>query len=649
MKTLLFCEASPARAGIARELHLRGHEVLTATDAGEAWRLWLEHAIALALVAARVGGTSTLDFCCRLRRPPTERHALVLLIVPAHQEPRELQPFVDAGVDGWLPEDALEAHASLYLTLAERCVGRIDERQKFRDALARALAWQEAIFEGSRDAVFISDEQSRFTIVNRAACELTSYSREELLGMRIPDLHSPTDLEAYRRFHARIMAGEDMVSQARILRRDGGTVETEFNNRCIVIGGTKYMHSVARDITERKRFEQERLQLEAQIQHLQKLESLGVLAGGVAHDFNNLLVGILGNASLLVSDLPATSPMRDALQQIESAAMCAADLTKQLLAYSGKGKFVLERVVLSELVAGMGSLLASVVGSNVVLKMNVQESLPPVVADPSELRQVVMNLVTNASEAIGDQLGRVVVSTELVHADRALLASTYLDDGLPEGAYVSLVVEDTGTGMDKAVCDRIFEPFYSTKFPGRGLGLPAVLGIVRSHRGAAKVESQPGHATKVRVLLPVANLAGESDTQEMAVRPGASAEVLIVDDDATVRAVAKQILERSGYTVFTASDGQQAVQLFRERARPPAVVLLDLMMPNMSGAETFRQLRAISPGVGIIMSSGFAESDASLRTLLQDRSLFLQKPYRPAELVARVRSILEGAGCVPER
>ena len=506
MQTLIVAEASATVAGIERELRRRGHEVHVADQIDRAWHLWSEYRHPLVLVAPRVRGQTTLDFCRLLRRPPADRFTLPLLVVPAVQDPEALQPFIDAGVDDWLTEDEPPLHTSLRLTLAERRVERVSERQRFREELGRALAWQEAIFEGSRDAVFISDEQARFTIVNAAACQLTGYTRAELLQRRIPDLHGPMDLDAYDRYHARIIAGEEMVSEARILRKDGTTVETEFNNRCIVIAGTTYMHTVGRDISERKRLERERLELEAQVQNVQKLESLALLAGGIAHDFNNLLVGILGHAALALADLPADLDAHDAVRRIEAAAMRAAELITQLQTYAGKGTFTLERLDLSRLVADMGSLLASAVGQKVALELQLGERLPEVVAAPSELRQVVMNLVTNASEAIGDRPGQVILSTGLVHADHALLASTYVPEKLPEGDYVSLQVEDSGAGMDESVKQRIFEPFFSTKFPGRGLGLAAVLGIVRAHRGGVRVESRPGRGTTVQVLLPSAPL-----------------------------------------------------------------------------------------------------------------------------------------------
>ncbi len=268
MQTLVVAASSPLRTRLERELQQRGHQVEVTDDIDRAWHLWSEHRYPLVLLTATVNGESTLEFCRLLRRPPVDRLTLTVLVAPAGQTPPDLQAFIDAGLDDWLTEDSDASHTALRLTLAERRVRRVTERQQVREDLGRALAWQEAIFEGSRDAVFISDADARFISVNSAACQLTGYTKAELLQMRIPDLHGPTDLEAYDRYHARIMAGEDIVSEARVLRKDGALVATEFNNRSIVIAGTKYMHTVARDISERKRAEQERIELQALVRKM---------------------------------------------------------------------------------------------------------------------------------------------------------------------------------------------------------------------------------------------------------------------------------------------------------------------------------------------------------------------------------------------
>jgi signal transduction histidine kinase len=261
------------------------------------------------------------------------------------------------------------------------------------------------------------------------------------------------------------------------------------------------------DVTKRREAEDRRAHLEAQMQHSQKLESLGVLAGGIAHDFNNLLMGILGNAGLALMDVPAGSPARESLSGIETAVLRAKDLTSQMLAYSGRGRFVIEVVELPGVVEGMMHLLEVSISKNVVLRTDFSREAPPVEADVSQLRQIVMNLITNASEAIGERSGTIGIATGAIRCDRAFLQATYLDEELPEGVYTYLEVSDTGEGMDSSTVDRIFEPFFTTKFSGRGLGLAAVLGIVRGHRGAIRLQSEPGQGTTIRVLFPAADPA----------------------------------------------------------------------------------------------------------------------------------------------
>jgi len=267
------------------------------------------------------------------------------------------------------------------------------------------------------------------------------------------------------------------------------------------VPGSDAVRLYVNDITERKLAEEERQRLQAQLQQIQKLESLGVLAGGVAHDFNNLLTAILGNAELALMDLTPYSPARPSLEEIRKAAQRASELSGQMLAYSGRGRFVVGPVNLSDLVREVGELLKVSISKKALLQYDLATDLPPIIADAGQLRQVVMNLVTNASEALGDQEGTITLCTRVVDVDRGYLAQAYVDEKLPAGRYVSLEVADTGCGMDEATRARIFEPFFSTKFTGRGLGLPAVLGIVRGHKGAIKVESAPGKGARFTVIF----------------------------------------------------------------------------------------------------------------------------------------------------
>ena len=392
---------------------------------------------------------------------------------------------------------------------------------------------------------------------------------------------------------------------------------------------------------ERKLAEEERERLEAQIRHAQKLESLGVLAGGIAHDFNNLLTGVLGNVELALMQVPESSPAHESLREARASTERAADLSRQMLAYSGKGSFVIEPVDLNELVTEIGNLLEVSVSKNVALSYDLARELPPVVADRTQLHQVVMNLITNASDSIGDGGGVVTLRTGRLWCDRAYLSETYLDDNLDEGEYLYLEVSDTGCGMDADTLQRIFDPFFTTKFTGRGLGLASALGIVRGHRGAIKVSSSPGSGTTFTVLLPVGRSAPH--VEEAARRPGADegdvgGKVLLVDDEDAVREIGMRLLEQAGFEVVGAADGREAVDYYREHANEIACVLLDLTMPRMGGEETFKELRRIREDVRVVLSSGFSEQEVVGKFDGDGIVGFVQKPYRFEKLVSEVQT-----------
>ena len=396
------------------------------------------------------------------------------------------------------------------------------------------------------------------------------------------------------------------------------------------------------EIAERKLAEAQREKLEAQVRHRQKLESLGVLAGGIAHDFNNLLVGVLGNAGLARLQIPDDSPATRTLESLESAAQRAADLTRQMLAYSSKGRFVLERLDLSAVVREISALLASVVSKNAQVVQQLSPDLPPVEGDATELRQVIMNLLVNASESLTDGKGTIWLRTGELSVTEALLEDADLHGGARAGPHVFIEVEDTGCGMDAASRSRIFDPFFTTKFAGRGLGLAAVLGIVRGHHGIIRLDSRAGHGTKFTVLFPVSDAPFDSPrSSSLAPRlvKGEQRIVLVVDDEAIVREVAARTLEAAGFQVLQADGGEQALQLFRQQGARIALVLLDLTMPQIGGEQLVRALRALDPNVRILLSSGYAEHEAIKR--LEGLRGFLAKPYRADELTAQVRAALE--------
>ena len=380
-------------------------------------------------------------------------------------------------------------------------------------------------------------------------------------------------------------------------------------------------------------------QSEEQMRNAQKLESLGVLAGGIAHDFNNLLVGVLGNASLALSELPPDAPARQFVKDVETSAQRAAELTRQMLAYSGRGKLVVEPLNLSEVVQEMTQLLGRVISKRARLSLHLRDDVPRIVADGTQLRQVVMNLITNASDALGGEPGLVSVRTGTVHADARMLAGTYLNEELPAGEYVYLEVTDSGVGMDAATRARIFEPFFTTKFTGRGLGLAAVLGIVRGHKGAIDVTSDPGCGTTFRVLFPLSPAIVEVPSPQ-APAPAewkGSGRALVVDDEEAVRSVARHVLERSGFAVIEAATGEEALSICSASLQTFRFVVLDLTMPGMSGEATLSELRRQWPSLPIVVSSGLVPDDGNG----MDGLPFLAKPYRPSELVEIVRRLFD--------
>jgi signal transduction histidine kinase len=390
----------------------------------------------------------------------------------------------------------------------------------------------------------------------------------------------------------------------------------------------------------------ERRHLEEQLRHAQKLESLGLLAGGVAHDFNNLLTGILGNASLVLDVINPDPEVKGMLQDIIRASERAADLTRQLLAYAGKGKFVIEPVNCSTLVRDISELLRSSVPRTIELALDLHPDLPDTEGDASQIQQLVMNLILNAVEATGERPGVVRVSTNVRNIAAGDRVAHFRPDPPQSGKYVAIEVVDDGCGMTEIVKAQIFDPFFTTKFTGRGLGLAAALGIVRGHRGAIAVESREGAGSTFTVLLPAQSMATPNRYAEQpyTLQPlsqTSAGSVLIIDDEDVVRRAARATLEHFGYTVFEACDGQDGSDLFSRLHDRISVVLLDLTMPRMDGHEVWRYIRRIRPDMKIVISSGFDEAEA-LQQFSEATGLeFIQKPYTASALVRKIRGAME--------
>ncbi len=402
------------------------------------------------------------------------------------------------------------------------------------------------------------------------------------------------------------------------------------------------------EVDQRVRAEEARAKAEAQLLQAEKLRSLGVLAGGIAHDFNNLLSIIMGNAELSRMDARAGSPLANNMREIEEACERAAELCGQLLAYAGKGNVHRAELAVNDVVREVAESMRDRLGEGVRLKLHAGARLPPVRADAAQLHQVLGGLLINAGEAVArareqgvTREGVVTVSTGLMRADEAFLQACAGDESPPPaGEYVFIEVSDTGCGMKPEEMARIFDPFYSTKDHGRGMGLSAALGVVRGHHGAIHVDSEPGAGSRFRVLLPAARA---SDDAEKTLAPDewrGGGTVLVVDDDPLVRRLCCRMLQKMGFDTLDAAGGREAVSRFREAAGEIRAVMLDYSMPDMNGEEVFLKLHRIRPGVPVILCSGFARRDVLDRFRAEGLAGFLGKPFSRAQLQAELRKVL---------
>ena len=425
-----------------------------------------------------------------------------------------------------------------------------------------------------------------------------------------------------------------------LTRRDGSRAIVEWTSLPVDVEGGPATLALAVDISARKEAEVERQKLEEQLRHTQKLESLGLLAGGITHDFNNLLVGILGNAEIALRNDAATAELRVLLERIKTAAVRASELTGQLLAYSGKGAFHVRPLDLSSVVREMSELMDVSVPASAHLVLDLADALPAFEGNGAQVRQVVMNLITNAADAVGDRDGTITLRTSVVEADRDTLSATYVDDSLQPGQYLCLEVSDTGAGMNEATRMRLFDPFFTTKAKGRGLGLAATLGIVRSHAGAITVASTPGRGSTFRVFLPCSDRTAKAEVVPTVEGWRATGTVLVVDDEPRVRQVLTMMLTDIGFEVLEAATATACLELYRKHADSINAIMLDLVMPGGGGREVVRVLRAEGHQVPVVLSSGYSEEAIGAELRSDPHLAFLEKPYEYATFVRTLQTAM---------
>jgi PAS domain S-box-containing protein len=515
----------------------------------------------------------------------------------------------------------------------------ITDRMLAQDALAKSVARNSAILSAIPDILFVIRRDGAFLDCCASDTGALLYEPADIVGKRIEDLLPPDLAELTRRNLERTLGQRcpSLYDYTLYFRGE----DRQYEARMVPSGPDEAL-AIVRDITALVSAQNERIEMEKRFQHAQKLESLGILAGGIAHDFNNLLMSILGHADLALDQLSPTSPARKNIEQIETASRRAADLCAQMLAYSGRGRFIIETFDVSALLEEMVHLLKASVSKKAALSLHTDATLPGVRGDATQIRQVVMNLVINASEAIGDAAGVIDVSTGTCRCSATDLRDARSVGEPADGVYVCIEVRDTGCGMDEATLDRLFDPFFTTKFAGRGLGMAAVLGIVQGHNGVLTVDSRTGAGSRFRVLLPAAESdqvpEPATDREVPAAKPGG--RVLLVDDEDTIRELGQQMLECIGLEVVTASDGREALSVYERERDAIDLVLLDLTMPHMDGGETLHELRRIDPDVRVVMSSGYSTHEMEAR--FADRGLLgiIQKPYSLAELRQRLYPLM---------
>jgi PAS domain S-box-containing protein len=526
-------------------------------------------------------------------------------------------------------------------------------RRRSEEALREKDAFIQALLDTSQDWIWAIDEKGNHTYSNPAIKTVLGWEPQELVGRLSLDYICEED-RALAKAEVKRCLRERRGWSGLVLRwrhRDGGFRYLESNSVPVLNlqGAIVGFRGVDRNVTDRKKAEGERLELERRLLHGQKLESLGVLAGGIAHDFNNLLMAILGNLDLAQMGLPFGSPEREHIEQAIQASRRATDLTREMLAYSGRGRFLIERLDVNTLVRENTALLRAAISHTVALSLRLTNAAAVIEADPGQVQQVIMNLITNASEAIGDRPGTISLSTGVEDFDEAALARNRIADKAAPGRFVYLEVQDDGCGMDETTQQRLFDPFFTTKFTGRGLGMSAVLGIVRGHQGAIMVNSAPGRGTDIQVLFPAA--AGEAT---LSARPPAVAGtsipglrfrlVLVTDDDDDVRRLCLRFFGCLGVRGVGAADGQEALAILEARRDEIDLVLLDLTMPHMDGVTAFHKMKLLRPDLPVVLTSGYDEQDAVQRFSGEGLAGFLQKPFSLSQLREKIVQLSRALG-----
>ena len=567
-----------------------------------------------------------------------------VILMTAHGSEQFAVNAMKSGAQDYIVKSA-SAFETMPLTVKHALTtwGLVAARKSAEETVRRAKKDWEQTFDAVPDLITIIDANHTIIRVNQAMAELCGVTQEELIGRTCYEVMHGTSHPYSDCPHARMM--QDGLGHSICIeeQRWGRVFDVTVSPLCDTLDQVRACVHVARDITARKRAEEEKAAYEAQFQQTQKLESLGVLAGGIAHDFNNILTIILGHCYIITGNLDPQADQKSRVKDIEKAAQRAADLCHQMLSYSGKNAMAQTRINLWLMVDENVKMLTSAIKKNVSIERDLKYAVPEISGDSAQIQQVVMNLIINAAEAIGDANGTINITLKKTIIPDAHTEVDFLGNPILPGRYACLEVTDSGSGMDAETQKRIFEPFFTTKFTGRGLGLSAVLGIIKSHEGALQLASTPGVGTTFKVYFLSYD---KSDVVETALTAGpvplvrACGTVLLVDDEESIRIIGAALLKAIGFSVVTATNGREALEIYREQGSAIDLVLLDVLMPVMGGFETYRKLREISPLIPVVICSGYSAEEIQ-EGITDEYAAVIQKPYKPEQLRTILMKLLK--------
>jgi len=518
------------------------------------------------------------------------------------------------------------------------------KRKAADEALRKSEEKYRTILESIEEGYFETDLEGNLTFFSNPFCKILGYSPSQLMGMNTRQYTTPKTAEKMDRITEQLLESgmPENVTSYDVIRPGGDKVllELSFSILKDTDGGSIGFKGVLRDVSERKRAEEEKHKLETQLQQAQKMESIGTLAGGIAHDFNNILMGIQGNASLMLLKINSEHPNYEKIKNIETYVQNGTTLTKQLLGFARRGKYLVKATDLNEIIDKSSSLFART-KKEIQVHTKFFEGIWTVEVDRGQIEQVLLNLYVNAWQAMIDG-GDLYLSTENVILDRTYVKPYKVEPG----RYVKISVTDTGVGIDKSTQARIFEPFFTTKEMGRGtgLGLASVYGIIKSHGGYINVYSELDQGTTFTIYLPASGKEADSEAEVFADIVKGSGTILLIDDEKMILDVGRELLVELGYTVLPAMSGQEAMDVYEKEQGKIDMIIMDMIMPGMSGSETFDRLKKINPDAKILLSSGYSVDGQATQILRRGCDGFIQKPFNMNQLAEKIHKIMPNQG-----